>query len=117
MIYSNAGIDLTKIENYILRSKVGPTTSNYGRDKPWTITWTDFVCGDISQATKIRIGINSRHSFTPICILFAEEQSQDTKGITFRFNEHKIPRYGGIGEGLLAIEDIRKKVNYPGYKS
>ena len=57
------------------------------------------MVGDISKSSKIRIGIKSfiRQS---VFILFAEENSTDTKGINFCWNG-----YGG------------NQYNFPGYKA
>ena len=75
LLYCNTGIA------EIVRSEVGPTRA-VGGDS-WT--WTEHICGDISKSSKIRIGIKAFTSPSVVFILFAEENSVDTKGITFCF--------------------------------
>ena len=90
LLYCNTGMA------QIVRSEVGPTRA-VGGDS-WT--WTEHICGDISKSSKIRIGIKSFIKQS-VFILFAEENSLDTKGITFCFN--------GYGGNVYNFPGIKKQ--------
>ena len=48
--------------------------------------WTDNVIGSISNAWKIRIGIKSLVKSNDQLLLFADENTEESRGITYSFN-------------------------------
>ena len=65
----------------IIRKELGPTKAVHKND----FTWNDEVnvIGDISKASKIRIGIKTLRHGENCYIFFGEEKNQNSKGIIY----------------------------------
>ena len=62
----------------------GPTKIVNGNN----FQWTDNFIGDISKASMIRIGIKTLRYGNDGILFFAEEKTNESKGITYYFDRH-----------------------------
>ena len=75
-IYSNEG----RLE--ILQVNIGPSKAV----KENQFQWTDNVIGNLGKSQMIRIGLKSLHNRNDLFLLFADENSENSKGIVYNFN-------------------------------
>ena len=77
-IYSDEG----RLE--ILQVNIGPSKAV----KENQFQWTDNVIGNLGKSQMIRIGLKSLHNRNDLFLLFADENSENSKGIVYNFNIH-----------------------------
>ena len=68
----------------IIRKEVGPTKSITENQFDWQDK--ESVIGDISKASKIRIGIKALKQGWPAHIFFADEKNGNSRGIIYRMD-------------------------------